>query len=471
MQFNSLEFILFLPLVIALYYAFNQRFKWIILLAASYYFYMAWEPAFVTLILASTLVDYIAGVNIHKSNKPTVRKAFLLSSIFVNLGILVAFKYNDFFIENINEIITASGGRSQISLLRWILPMGISFYTFQTLSYTIDVYKKRIEAERHLGYFALYVCYFPQLVAGPIERAQNLLHQFKSKINLTYENFSWGFKQMIWGFFKKMVIADRLAPIVDQVYNNPEQHEGLSLILGTYLFAIQIYCDFSGYSDIAIGVSRMLGIDLRINFRLPYIAKSFNDFWRRWHISLSTWFRDYLYIPLGGNRVKKWRWLLNIFLVFLISGFWHGAQWTFVIWGGLHGTYLIIEHLLQPLTQKKKSKLKTFFAKIIIFHLVVFAWIFFRANSVEDAFHIVSNLATWNLETFWLFIAESGALNLAFIVGLLLLFILSDKWVDGLIKENSKQSYLKNQLVFSFITALILLFGHFGETKFIYFQF
>ena len=469
MEFNSIEFLLFLPLITALYFLDTGKRRWIILLAASYWFYMAWVPKFVILLLVATIIDYLVAIKITSVTEKKTKRLVLLISIFANLGILVLFKYNDFFIENVNEIIEQCGGRSQIPLLRLVLPMGISFYTFQTMAYTIDVYRGNIPAERHLGYFALYVTYFPQLVAGPIERAGHLLSQFKIKTRFTYENVSWGVKQMIWGFFKKVLIADRLAEMVDQVYNSPAQFDGISFIFASYLFAIQIYCDFSGYSDIAIGASRIFGINLMDNFKLPYLANSFNNFWRRWHISLSGWFRDYLYIPLGGSKVTKPRWLLNLFLVFLISGFWHGAAWTYIIWGALHGVYLIVENILP--NKDFRQKIPSWITKILVFHLVVFAWIFFRANTLDDSVLIISNLPNWNLEIFLDLINESGYLKFALLMCIVIGFVIIDPKMDKFVKENTLLGYWSNQLLFSFLAALILIFGYFGAAQFIYFQF
>lgn len=471
MLFNSIDFLLFLPISIGLYFLTSQKYRWLILLALSYFFYMMWEPKFITLILISTLADYLISIQIYKSKILVRKKLFLVLSIITNLGILITFKYNNFFIQNANELIQLFGGRSQIPLLQLVLPMGISFYTFQTMSYTIDVYRGLIKPEKHLGYFALYVCYFPQLVAGPIERAQNLLEQFKIKSSLLYENLSWGGKQIIWGFFKKVVIADRIAIIVDEVFNNPEQYDGTSLILASYLFAIQIYCDFSGYSDIAIGVSRIFGIKLKINFHLPYMSESFQEFWSRWHITLSGWFRDYLYIPLGGNRVSKIRWYMNLLIVFLVSGFWHGASWTFIIWGGLHGLYLVVETILFKVENIKKSKRERLFRQLVVFHLVTFAWIFFRANSTKDAFYFVSNLGNWKSGSMADLIASIGNFQFIFLMLLLVGFLVSEKKMDSIIKQNTRFKHIYNQMLFAFITALILIFGFFGEAQFIYFQF
>ena len=470
MLFNSLEFLLFLPLVLVLYYLLGSSMRWVLLLAASYYFYMSWEVSLIILILISTVIDYLVSNGIARQESHRKKKWLLAVSVLSNLTILGVFKYADFFIENINQVILAAGGTSKIHLLRLILPMGISFYTFQTMSYTIDVYKGKLKPEKHLGIFALYVCYFPQLVAGPIERAGNLLGELRKKVSFSYENLSWGFRLMIWGFFKKVVIADRLGIYVDQIYNNPSGYDGLALILGSALFAIQIYCDFSGYSDIAIGVSRMFGIKLRINFKLPYTALSFSEFWTRWHISLSQWFRDYLYIPLGGNRASKPRWLLNLLIVFLVSGFWHGAAWTFIIWGGLHGLYLIVENLL-PKREASNNILLKGVKMLFVFILVDFAWIFFRANSLSDAFHIIENLGNWQLANFSETINGFGLLTFLLMMVILLIFVIIDPIMDRILKENTPLSLWQNQLIYSTLTAVILIFGFFGEVQFLYFQF
>jgi D-alanyl-lipoteichoic acid acyltransferase DltB (MBOAT superfamily) len=363
---------------------------------------------------------------------------------------------------------------------RIILPIGISFYTFQTLSYTIDVYRGKKEAERHLGVFALYVAFFPQLVAGPIERSTRLLPQFFRKYYFDYRRVTDGLQLMLWGFFKKLVIADRLAVYVNQVYNNPADYHGVPLILATYFFTFQIYCDFSGYSDIAIGAAQVMGYNLMENFKRPYFSKSITEFWRRWHISLSSWFRDYLYIPLGGNRVHKWRWYYNIIAVFLLSGLWHGANWTFVVWGGLHGFYILFSLWTDNLRNKISSFLHTsrfptiqkLFKVFITFHLVVFAWIFFRANSISDAFLILANITridSWQCSI-------SGALNkIELIVAFLSILLLG---VIHLIQAHtSVRTYLNGKPIwfrwacYYVIVFFITLFGKFEEQQFIYFQF
>ncbi|MHC2992404.1 alginate O-acetyltransferase, partial [Pontibacter sp. HJ8] len=395
MLFNSAEFFIFFPVVVTLYFLtpFNRR--WLILLLASYYFYMSWKPAYAVILVISTLIDYVTSRQMgrYSVEEKDKRRPWLYLSLFSNLGILLLFKYYNFFNESARDIALALDVPYAMPAFELLLPMGISFYTFQTMSYTIDVYQGRIKPEPHLGIFALFVTFFPQLVAGPIERAGNLLGQLRRKHDFSYDRVVAGLRRMGWGFFKKIVIADNLALMVNQVYNNPTEYEGISLIIATIFFAFQIYCDFSGYSDIAIGASQVMGFRLMENFRSPYFAKTIPEFWSRWHISLSTWFRDYLYIPLGGNRVVKWRWYYNLFIVFLLSGFWHGASWTFVVWGALHGIYQIFGLM----TRDKRNALvhrigltaHPHFYKgvqvLTVFFLVCFSWIFFRANSIGDA--------------------------------------------------------------------------------------
>jgi alginate O-acetyltransferase complex protein AlgI len=346
MFFNSLEFVIFFPLVVFAYFALPYKWRWSLLLLASYYFYMCWRPEYIILIIASTLIDYFAGLRMGQVNKKK-RKKYLILSLCTNLGLLFAFKYFNFFNNSLQATFNQFNLFYNVPAFSVLLPVGISFYTFQTLSYSIDVYRGDREPERHLGIFALYVAFFPQLVAGPIERSTHLLPQFYEKHNVDYVRITNGLKLMTWGFFKKLVIADRLAIYVNQVYNAPGDFHGAHIWIATYFFAIQIFCDFSGYSDIAIGAAEIMGYRFMKNFRRPYLAQSIAEFWKRWHISLSTWFRDYLYIPLGGNRVGKWRWYYNLFVVFMVSGLWHGANWTFVVWGALHGLYLVFAIVTQ----------------------------------------------------------------------------------------------------------------------------
>lgn len=348
MVFNSIVFWLYLPIVFTLYAVTPQRFRWAILLAASYVFYMWWNAFYVLLILASTVIDYFVGPTIAASADPKRRKRLLWLSLGINLGALFVFKYWTFFHESLAGVAAAVGVPYAVPELSILLPVGISFYTFQTLSYTIDIYRGTLEPERHFGRFAVFVSFFPQLVAGPIERAADLLPQLKRPFTINVANVQSGLQLAMWGLFKKVAIADWCALYVDTIYNNADQHSGRSLALATYAFAIQIYCDFSGYTDIAIGVARMFNIELTENFRRPYFSQTLKELWTRWHISLSRWLRDYLYIPLGGNRHGQAETMRNMFLTMLIGGLWHGASWNFVLWGALHGLFLGVSGLTLP---------------------------------------------------------------------------------------------------------------------------
>ncbi|MCK4752094.1 MAG: MBOAT family protein [Planctomycetes bacterium] len=402
MLFNSWQFLLFFPIVACLYFSLPQRYRWMLLLVASYFFYMCWKPAYLVLIIISTLVDYFASLAMAKTNTSLKRKGYLIFSLCANLGLLFSFKYFNFFNESLRQLMGNFPISYDVPALNVLLPIGISFYTFQTLSYTIEVYRGNQEPERHLGVFALYVSYFPQLVAGPIERPGNLLPQFRTKFDFDYNRVTEGLRLMAWGMFKKVVIADRLALLVDNVYSAPEKFNGAALSIGTIFFAFQIYCDFSGYSDIAIGAAEVLGHRLMKNFDRPYFATSLPEFWKRWHISLSTWFRDYLYIPLGGNRVRVKRLYLNLMVVFLLSGLWHGANWTFAIWGALHGFYYLFGMITREFREKiaeaagltKQPGFHRILKGIVTFALVCFAWIFFRADSLSDALVVISRLGT-----------------------------------------------------------------------------
>jgi alginate O-acetyltransferase complex protein AlgI len=400
MQFNSIQFVVFFALVACLYFALPHRFRWIMLLVASYYFYMCWRISYVVLIAATTLVSYATALLMERSATPKGRRLCLLLSLGINLGLLFAFKYLNLASSSLNSCLQCFGMPHRLPLSSLLLPVGISFYTFQTLSYTLDVYRGDRPPERHLGIFALYVSFFPQLVAGPIERSTRLLPQFRETHRFEYAEVVGGMKQMLWGFVKKVVIADRLAIYVNQVYDDPGTYTGLPLLLATYFFAFQIYCDFSGYSDIAIGAGRVMGFRLMRNFDAPYFARSVGEFWKRWHISLSTWFRDYLYFPLGGSRTSRLRWHFNLFVVFLVSGLWHGANWTFAAWGCLHALFLLASVWFAPVRTRLSHVLRldrlpallTVMQVTITFHLVAFAWILFRANSLSDAGTIVRGI-------------------------------------------------------------------------------
>lgn len=400
MTFNSWEFILFYPIVLLLYFVLPKKYKMPSLLIASYFFYMYYQASLVILIFSTTLVSWLASIYIEKGESDKKRKLALILTLITSLGVLFFFKYFDFLLGSVGGIISLFGKEPSFVTLNLVLPVGISFYTFQTLSYVIDVYRKNIEAEKNFFYYALFVSFFPQLVAGPIERPENLLPQLKREPKWNKTDAVIGAKYVILGFFKKVCVADMLAPYVNAVYNSPEDASSLGIILATLFFAVEIYCDFSGYTDIAIGVSRVMGIRLMKNFDHPYTSKTITEFWSRWHISLSSWFKDYLYISLGGNRCSKLRHLINLFIVFLVSGLWHGASWTFVLWGALHGIYRVVSELTlkrrNALLLKhgisENSKPLRLVRTFNTFLLVLFAWVFFRANSVGDAFALISKL-------------------------------------------------------------------------------
>ncbi len=383
MLFNSTTFFVFLVIIFVVFwktFKISMRFGNFILLAGSYIFYGWWDWRFLILIIISSAADFFIGAKIHTSKISRNRKILLAASLIINLGMLFFFKYFNFFIDSFKVLFSPFTETGQWSTLNVILPVGISFYTFQTLSYTIDIYKGKIEPTKSALTFFTFVAFFPQLVAGPIERAGNLIPQFEAKRNFSYSQGTSGLKLILWGLFKKMVIADQLAVVVNAVYSSPENFNGWGIVFATFLFGFQIYCDFSGYSDIAIGTARLFGIELMTNFQTPYFSTSFREFWHRWHISLSTWFRDYLYIPLGGNRFGIQKWARNIIITFTISGLWHGASFTFLIWGFIHGVFLVAEHFISPVF-RLKGKLKSIAGFLITFFLVNFAWLFFRAEN------------------------------------------------------------------------------------------
>lgn len=479
MSFNSLQFLLFLPTVICIYFALPARWRWFWLLISSYFFYMQWKPAYIVLILLSTVVDYIIGRLLQYESRLSIRRLYLALSITINLGLLFVFKYFNFFNDALRSFCTSLHLEYPVNDLQLLLPVGISFYTFQTLSYTIDVYRNKTKTEKHIGLFTLFVAFFPQLVAGPIERSQNLLPQLKERKQFDYARAVSGFRRILWGFFKKVVIADRLASMVNLVYNNPTEYSGLPLLIATYAFAFQIYCDFSAYSDIAIGAARIMGYNLMENFKQPYYAKSISEFWQRWHISLSTWFRDYLYIPLGGSRVKSSRWCINILIVFLLSGLWHGANWTFLVWGGLHGLYYIAGKMMRKFMPSHiqlrtvpngfLQALKIFFT----FHLVCLGWIFFRANNLGDALYIVQNTFTnlqINLEE--LNLINGYDLFIVFVaIALMEIVHLIQLFKGSITKIINNQSSILRWTTYYILLFAILMLGKFGVVEFIYFQF
>ena len=400
MLFNSLLFLAFFPVVTALYFASPHRWRWLVLLAASNYFYATLLPRYLVVLWGIILVDFFVALRMERSTG-RARQGLLIASIVANLGTLFVFKYANFFAASLAGVAEAVGVPVSVPVLSLILPLGLSFHTFQSIAYTVEVYRGRVPAERHLGIFALYVMFYPQLVAGPIERPQHLLPQFR-----VHHQFSWaglldGMTIMLFGFFKKVVVADRLALVVEPIYHHPEQHGAAALLVATYAFAIQIYCDFSGYTDIARGAAKAMGISLIENFNRPYFAESVRDFWRKWHMSLTSWFRDYVYLPLGGNREGITRGYLAVILVFLLSGLWHGANWTFVLWGLLHGSFVVAGRLTDPIRARARdalglasSRAYALWRCFATFNLVAFAWIFFRAESVHDAFIIVRRILT-----------------------------------------------------------------------------
>lgn len=471
MLFNSLQFLLFFPLVCIIYFILrNNKSRIPFLLIASYYFYMNWNPAYAILILTSTLLTYLCGIFVenHKNEKHK-KKLFLTISLIINFSILFIFKYFNFINDSIFAIMEYFGIRWNVPNLNVLLPVGISFYTFQAVSYSIDVYRGTIKAEKNFITYALFVSFFPQLVAGPIERAQNLLPQFHEEHKFNYNNVVQGLKLMLWGFFMKICVADTLSEYVNAVFNNVEHHNGTSLILATIFFTFQIYCDFGGYSNIAIGAAKVMGFRLMENFHYPYFSLNIKEFWRRWHISLSSWFMDYVYIPLGGNRVKYPRHLLNLMITFLVSGIWHGANWTFVLWGALHGCYQVIGNVFRKYiyTPKYTTIISKVFSTLFCFILVAFAWIFFRANNVNDAFIIIEKIFTQHGE---LFVNPDSFAN--GFAGLFILIIkdFKDNFNINIHLMNSKYVVIRYVSVVALITYIIL-FGSFGSGQFIYFQF
>ncbi|MFT3981707.1 MAG: MBOAT family O-acyltransferase [Ferruginibacter sp.] len=464
MLFNSIEFLLFFPIATLSYYLIPYRFRWIQLLLLSCVFYAAFIPSYLLILFLLILIDYSAGILIEKSAH---KKRWLILSILSNIGLLAVFKYYDFFITNINEW---SG--SQLTLLHWALPIGLSFHTFQSLSYTIEVYRGKQKAVTHLGYYSLYVLFYPQLVAGPIERPQHLLPQLFAHHRFSWQNIYEGLRLMAWGFFKKVVIADRIGMYADSVFNAPQDITGISGILAIFFFSIQIYADFSGYSDIALGAARCMGINLCINFNRPYESVNIKEFWKRWHISLSSWFREYVYIPLGGNRVSAWRHKLNLMITFALSGFWHGASWNFMIWGLLHGGYtLTFESYHKRFSKAFLPKIATWFITMLA---VGFAWIFFRVDGWNNALVFIRNCFafTTNHTGFWLGTAEMnfGQFNLALSLVLILYMLLVEKLTDPVLFRLNRVRVMD---IAFFVAAiwLIIFLGVFNRSSFIYFQF
>lgn len=476
MLFNSFEFLLFFPIVTLLYFVLPHKWRWLHLLIASCIFYMALIPVYILILFFTIIIDYFAGIIIEKS-EGRKRKWFLIMSIVANVGVLAVFKYYNFFIENVNDLLHLANTGSSIPYLKIILPVGLSFHTFQAMSYTIEIYRGRYTAERHFGIYALYVMFYPQLVAGPIERPQNLLHQFREKHSYDADRIYDGLRLMLWGLFKKVVIADRLSLYVNTVYGDVAGHSGSNLALATIFFAIQIYCDFSGYSDMAIGSARVMGFDLMTNFNRPYFARNIQDFWKRWHISLSTWFRDYVYISLGGNRVSRKKVYFNVVVVFLLSGFWHGANWTFVVWGAFHAILIVIYMFYKEFINPKPASanlIRTLFAASATFVLVCISWIFFRAQNMGEAIMILSKISSFSFNDFRLVVTGPDIMfgltaTLVSFIMVALLFV--NDYLQDTNQRLFHQKPAADVLYSGLILFLVISFGVFQKTSFIYFQF
>jgi len=476
MLFNSFDFLVFLPTVFLLYwFVINKKLNWqnLFLLITSYVFYGWWDYRFLALILFSSIIDFTAGLKIYKAISVKHKKLWLALSIIVNLGFLGVFKYFNFFSESLIHFLSLFGWQADALTINVILPVGISFYTFQTMSYTIDVYRGKLKPTKNMTAFFAYVSFFPQLVAGPIERATNLLPQFYQKRKFNYDKAADGMRQILWGLFKKIVVADNAAVVVNQVFDNYYEQSGSNLIIGVVFFAFQIYGDFSGYSDIAIGTSRLFGFNLKQNFAFPYFSRDIAEFWRRWHISLSTWFRDYVYIPLGGSRGSTWMKVKNTFIIFIVSGFWHGANWTFIAWGTLNALYFLPLLLLNNNRKNLGTvaegsylpNIKEIIQLSFTFFMTILAWVFFRASSITIAFDYIRRIFSKSL-----FYFPNIDLKPFIYIAILILF----EWFHRTKIHGLEISYIKTPLIrwsfYVLIFCLILIFGA-SSQSFIYFQF
>ena len=484
MLFNSFEYLIFLPITFIIYWFVlkkSHKGQNVLLLLASYLFYGWWDYRFLSLILLSTLVDYFVGIAIFNNQTVKKRKLLVGISIVFNLGLLGVFKYFNFFIESWVDAWNLLGIEMHKTTLQVILPVGISFYTFQTLSYTLDIYRRELEPTKNFIAFAAYVSFFPQLVAGPIERASKLLPQILNKRTFNYENAVLGMRLMLWGFFKKIVIADGVAPYVDDIFINYASYSGGTLIFGAVLFAFQIYGDFSGYSDIAIGTAKLFGINLMRNFNYPYFSRDIAEFWRRWHISLSTWFRDYLYIPLGGSKVSRGKQIRNVFIIFLVSGFWHGANWTFIFWGGINALFFIPvmlsgnnrKHLDAVAIDRLLPSIKEGAQMLFTFVITTFAWIFFRADSLTHAWNFLKSII--QKDQFFQLSSNETYNNSIRPLLIYLIFFLIIEWIHRN-REDVVGNFFKNRslirYMYYFLIGFIILINIKNEaTNFIYFQF
>lgn len=489
MLFNSLDFIFFFPVVTLIYFLLPHRFRWLHLLVASCVFYMYFVPVYILILFLTIGIDYVAGILIESTTDQVRRKRWLILSIVANVGVLCVFKYYNFFVGNVDTMFAAAGMKSYIPLLNIILPIGLSFHTFQAMSYTIEVYRGNQPAERHLGIYALYVMFYPQLVAGPIERPQNLLHQFREVHNPEYERIVAGLRLMLWGLIKKVVIADRIGTITDPIFDHPHTYSALGLYMGVAMFHVQVFCDFSAYSDIAIGSARVMGFKLMTNFNMPFHARTVSEFWRRWHISLSSWFRDYVYLPLGGNKEGNFKTYRNLFFVCLLSGLWHGASWLFIIWGLLQGAYMIVGHMTKKLRKRINDTVGISSVKwldhgldiLITFSLTAFARIFFRGRNMDDAWYFIKKLKDLPRELgLFLSTGKLGFTHLPQFRSVLLpvfaLIVLMEMAHLLKIKYDLQNTFSQRPAAIRwtlYFTGLILLtfFGVYDNRQFIYFQF
>lgn len=471
MVFNSFEFLLFFPLVLFAFYSTKPQFRWILLLAASYYFYMSWNPAYIILIIISTLIDYFIAIEIEKKQSQKGKKMLLITSMIMNLGMLFFFKYFDFFNDQVAAVFGAFDMSYEAPVLNVLLPIGISFYTFQTMSYTIDVYRGYSKAEKHLGQFALYVAYFPQLVAGPIERAKRLLPQLKRDNKIDITDVQFGLNKIAYGFFKKVVVADNLNMYVNSVYSNLESHTGFTIFFANTLFFLVLYCDFSGYSDIAIGTARLMGVRLMENFNRPILSSSVTEFWQKWHISLSSWLRDYVYMEIKGDNKSEYQRAFALLFTFALVGFWHGASWTFVLFGVAHGVFMVIENFGRAL-RLRNPLLDAFpiakhWSNVVVTMLVIIliSGPFFRAQNLDDSWLMFGKIFTMD-----------GGFNANDLLGgilisdfLLCIFVILLLFLSYLLPRNLNLKY--NTLFLVLTTVIIILFGTNEALQFVYFQF
>jgi len=475
MLFNSINFAFFFIIVTTLYFILPHKYRWLLLLGSSCYFYMAFIPVYILILGFTIVVDYFAGILL-EDTEGKHRKYWLIASLIANIGVLAVFKYYNFLNENLSVLLNSIGYQNHIPHLGILLPIGLSFHTFQAMSYTIEVYRGKQKAEHNFGIYALYVMFYPQLVAGPIERPQNLIHQFYEKHYFEYTRIVEGLKLMLWGLFMKLVIADRLAIYVNAVYNNADEHSGKTLALATVFFAFQIYCDFAGYSNIAIGAAKVMGFKLMTNFNRPYFSRSISEFWKRWHISLSTWFKDYLYISLGGNRVSIPLWYLNLFIVFTISGLWHGANWTYIIWGAINGFYLVFAIFTEKIRKQfnhliyldRLPKIHRAIQVLTTFVLACFAWIFFRANTVQDAWSITLHILQMKGS---LYLDNSTIGYGLFAILFLILVEIRREYFQHSPLPVKSNHWIIEHLSYVTLVVLIIVLGVFDGGQFIYFQF